>query len=141
MESSISSRSLMMGNVSTEESRNEIRNSPGAPSPPANATIFAFHPFKLVANGNSSHPSASSCMGVALAPDETRWHARLLRERRAVEVIHEDLHERGPVQVRQLWNFADHANVPETFDRFAVLPVLVADQHYTMYRQFRRVQR
>jgi hypothetical protein len=43
MESSISSRSLITGNVSTEESRNEIKNNPGAPNAPANATIFAFH--------------------------------------------------------------------------------------------------
>src|SRR5215469_3794034 len=41
---SMSSRSLMTGKVSTEESKNEIRNSPGAPSAPANATIFCFQP-------------------------------------------------------------------------------------------------
>src|SRR5262249_47126828 len=43
MESSISSRSLITGNVSTDESRKEIRNSPGAPRLPAKATIFSFH--------------------------------------------------------------------------------------------------
>ena len=34
----------MTGNVSTDESRKEIRNSPGAPSVPANATTLCFHP-------------------------------------------------------------------------------------------------
>jgi hypothetical protein len=43
----------MTGNVSTDESRNEIRKSPGAPSPPANATTFCFHPFKLGSNQRS----------------------------------------------------------------------------------------
>src|SRR5882724_4906161 len=41
----ISSRSLMMGKVSTDESRNEISSSPGPPSVVANATIFTFHTF------------------------------------------------------------------------------------------------
>src|SRR5580704_4506223 len=40
----------MMGKLSMEESRKEIRNSPGAPSVPAKATIFAFHVFR----GNST---------------------------------------------------------------------------------------
>jgi hypothetical protein len=43
MASSISNRSLITGNVSTDESRKEIRKSPGAPRTPANATIFCFH--------------------------------------------------------------------------------------------------
>src|SRR5271165_31260 len=47
MESWISSKSLITGNVSTEESRNEMRKSPGAPRPPANATIFCFHPLNF----------------------------------------------------------------------------------------------
>jgi len=54
MDNSIRSKSLMTGNVKKDESRNEIRNSPGAPRPPANAAIFCFHPLKLVAKGNSS---------------------------------------------------------------------------------------
>src|SRR6266436_6008126 len=66
MESSMSSRSLIIGNVSTEESRKEIRKSPGAPSPPAKATIFCFHPLKLVAKGNSSDLLAATCLGGAL---------------------------------------------------------------------------
>src|ERR1043166_9015692 len=45
MESCTSNKSLMTGNVSTDESRNEIKNRPGAPSVPANATIFCFHAF------------------------------------------------------------------------------------------------
>src|SRR5438477_5509933 len=56
----------MIGNVSTEESRKEIRKSPGAPSPPANVTIFCFHPFNLVAKRNSSHSSAATCLCGAL---------------------------------------------------------------------------
>ena len=47
MERSISSRSLITGNVRTDESRKEMRNNPGAPSPPANATIFCFHPLRF----------------------------------------------------------------------------------------------
>src|SRR3979490_1067094 len=47
MESLINSKSLMTGNVSTEESRKEIRKSPGAPSPLANASTFCFHALKL----------------------------------------------------------------------------------------------
>src|SRR5208283_6095227 len=39
----ISNRSVITVNVSTDESRKEIRKSPGAPSTPANATIFCFH--------------------------------------------------------------------------------------------------
>lgn len=44
----------MMGNESTEESKKEIRKRPGAPSPPAKATIFCFQPFKFKGN---RHPS------------------------------------------------------------------------------------
>jgi hypothetical protein len=33
----------MTGKVKTEESRKEIRKSPGAPKLPAKATIFCFH--------------------------------------------------------------------------------------------------
>src|SRR4029077_16603276 len=40
---SISNRSLITGNVSTDESRKEIRKSPGAPRTPAKATLFCFH--------------------------------------------------------------------------------------------------
>jgi len=47
IESSISSKSLMTGKVSTDESRNEIRNKPGAPSPPAKNTIFCFQPLRF----------------------------------------------------------------------------------------------
>jgi hypothetical protein len=50
MDNSISSKSLITGNVSTEESKKEIRKSPGAPSPPANATTFCFHPLKFAGN-------------------------------------------------------------------------------------------
>src|SRR5260370_20263001 len=43
IERSIKRPSLMMGNVSTEESRKEMRNSPGAPRPPARVPIFCIH--------------------------------------------------------------------------------------------------
>ena len=64
----------------------------------------------------------------------------LLRERRAIEMIHEDLHERRAVEIGQLGNFSDDPNVSEPLDGFAVLPVLIPNQHHAMYRQFRRVQ-
>ncbi len=47
MDSSINNKSLITGKVRTEESKNEIKNSPGAPSAPANTTIFCFHPLNL----------------------------------------------------------------------------------------------
>ena len=47
------SRSLMMGNESTDESKKEIRNRPGAPSPLAKAIIFCFQPLRLTDNRNS----------------------------------------------------------------------------------------
>ena len=60
--------------------------------------------------------------------------ANLLRKRCTIEVIHENLHERGAVQVRQLGNLADHPDVPKTLDGLAVLAVLVADQHHAVHR-------
>src|SRR6516164_4689258 len=54
MLSSISSKSLITGNVKIEESRKEIRNSPGAPSAPAKATIFCFQPLRGAVNEESS---------------------------------------------------------------------------------------
>src|ERR1700720_1291264 len=88
MESSISSKSLITGKVSTEESRKEIRNSPGAPSPPAKATIFCFQ--ALNSEGNEIAPPKKSCLAVP------RMEAakRLLCKRGAVEMRHEDLHQR-----------------------------------------------
>src|SRR6266568_1042011 len=71
MESSISSKSLITGNVSTDESRNEIRQSPGAPRLPANATILSFHAFMPSANSLSreTHKSWAKPLGVReLAP-------------------------------------------------------------------------
>src|SRR5258707_2955268 len=74
MHNSIKRRSLITGNVSTDESRKEIRNRPGAPRPPANATIFCFHPFRL---GGKRFPPlfraliCSACptvVGAGLAP-------------------------------------------------------------------------
>src|SRR5438552_15951718 len=67
--------------------------------------------------------------------------AHLLRERRAIEMIHEDLHERRTVEIGQLGNFSDDPYVAEPFDGFAVFSVLIANQHHAVNRQFRRVQR
>src|SRR6184192_1096872 len=81
MDNSISSRSLMIGNVSTEESRNEIRKSPGAPSPPANATIFCFHPFRLVAKRNSSISKQVAAQGLEeflLATSLNGWKQKIV---------------------------------------------------------------
>src|SRR5712671_6605551 len=76
MESLMSSRSLIIGNVSTEESRKEIRKSPGAPSPPANAPTFCFHPLKLVAKSNSSKQFAATRSGVTFVLCEAERRAR-----------------------------------------------------------------
>src|ERR1700734_4034976 len=54
IESEISSKSLMTGNVKTEESRNEIMKRPGQPRLPANATIFCFQPLRLLACNDPS---------------------------------------------------------------------------------------
>ena len=40
----------------------------------------------------------------------------LLGESGAIEIIHEDLHERGAVEIREARNFADDADVAEAFD-------------------------
>src|SRR5579859_2835852 len=59
---------------------------------------------------------------------------KLLRKRGALEVAHEDLHQRGSMEIGQPRNLADHPHVPETLDGFPVLAVLVADQHHAMHR-------
>jgi hypothetical protein len=51
----------------------------------------------------------------------------LLGEGGAIKMIHEDLHERGAVEIGETWNFADDADVAETLDGLAVFAVLVAD--------------
>src|SRR6266853_6969321 len=66
---------------------------------------------------------------------------QLLRKRGAIEMVHEHLHECGAVQIRELGNFADHPDVAKSLDGFAVLPILIADQHHAMHWQFRCVQR
>src|SRR6266446_7893178 len=65
MDNSIRRRSLMIGNVSTEESRKEMRKRPGAPRPLAKATTLCFHPLRLAGKGNSSEQSVAACLGVA----------------------------------------------------------------------------
>src|SRR5439155_24209386 len=124
MDNSISSRSLMIGNVSTEESRNEIRKSPGAPSPPANATIFCFHPFRLVAKRNSSNPCAATCLEMAwVQMSDTR--GKLLRESSAIEMIYEDLHKRSADRIRTLGNVSEDLHVVKSVVGFTVLLVLI----------------
>src|SRR6267143_2787324 len=142
MDSSISSKSLITGNVSTDESRKEIRKSPGAPSPAANATTFCFHPLKFDGKNIFSHLSFDTCRGIAFVFGEAEEsRSELLREGRAIEMIHKNLHQRRPMEIRQLGNFPDHPDMAKALDSFAVLPVLIADQHNTMHRQFRRVKR
>src|SRR6267378_7874155 len=98
MDSSISSRSLITGNVSTDESRKEIRKSPGAPSPVANATTFCFHPLKFDGKDIFSNPFLKTCRGVAFVFGEAEENrAILLREGRSIEVIHKNLHQRRPM--------------------------------------------
>lgn len=63
-------------------------------------------------------------------PDtQRRSHRRdLLGESGAVEVVQENLHERGAVEIRQARNFADHSDVTEALDRLAIFTVLIPDQ-------------
>src|SRR5437660_7455946 len=65
--------------------------------------------------------------------------AHLLRKSCAIEMIHEDLHERRAVQIGQLGNFSDDPDVAEPLDGFVVLPVLIANQHHAMNWLFLRV--
>src|SRR5579863_2915504 len=51
MESCTSNKSLIMGKLRMEESKKEISSNPGAPSVPANITIFSFQVF----SGNPMH--------------------------------------------------------------------------------------
>jgi hypothetical protein len=150
----------MMGNESTEESRKEMRNRPGAPSPPANAIILSFQPLRLRDNRNSRLPPFSTratasysrqantfaaIRTISLADSSSvleqrqGQHAHLLRKRGAVEVVHEDLHQCGAVEIWKPWYFANHPDVSKPLDGFAVLPVLVANQNHAMHRQFSRV--
>src|SRR5271165_5972986 len=59
----------------------------------------------------------------------------------SIEVVQEDLHERGTVQIGEFGNLTNDANVAEFFDSFTVLAVLIANQHYAVNGQLRRVQR
>src|SRR5580698_8085865 len=55
------SRSLIMGNERTDESRKEMRKSPGAPSPLAKAIIFCFQLFRFTNNRNSHRQLLPCC--------------------------------------------------------------------------------
>src|SRR5580700_6241228 len=143
-------RSLMIGKESTEESRKEMSRSPGAPSPPANATIFCFQPFRLSDNRNSRRQPlplegrnlfpprvegnrSSAIRTISLAessfvPEQRQGHrSKSLRKRGAVEVVHEDLHQCSAVKIRKAWYFADHSDVSKPLYGFAILAVLVAN--------------
>jgi len=61
---------------------------------------------------------------------------KLLGEGGAIEIVHEDLHERGAMQIWQARNFADHADVAETFDGFAIFAILIADEDDAVDGQF-----
>src|ERR1700688_687530 len=118
-------RSLIIGNESTEESRKEISSRPGAPRPPAKAMIFCFQPVRPRDNARSPRQSYMYSRAADLFPRHPRkgisftaiWtislaetsivllqrqahRARLLRKRGAGEVVHENLHQWGPVKIR-----------------------------------------
>src|SRR5271156_522574 len=165
MESWMRSRSLMMGKESTEESRKEMRNRPGAPSPLAKAIIFCFHPLRVNATRNSrlqpflsrktatllrrackkTHPSAIRTVSLAdssIVLEQRQDHrARLLRKRGAVEVVHEDLHQRGAMKIGKPGYFSDDPDVPKSFDGLAILAVLIANQDHSVHGQFSCMQR
>ena len=65
---------------------------------------------------------------------------KLLGEGSAIEIVHEDLHQRSAMQVRKPRNFADHADVAEALDRFAIFAVLIADEDDAVNRELRGVQ-
>src|ERR1700722_847891 len=156
-------RSLMMGKESTEESKKEMSRRPGAPSPPANAMIFCFQPLRLSDNRNSRRQPCPSSRPQSF-PAKCRRESFLrhsedqssreflcsratagpssesLRKRGSVEVVHEDLHQRGAVKIRKARYFADHPDVSKPLYGFAVLAVLVANQNDAVHRQLGRVQ-
>jgi len=64
----------------------------------------------------------------------------LLRERTAIKMTHEDLHEGGAMQIGQARNFADDAHVAKALDGLAVLAVLVTDKYDAVHGQLRGVE-
>ena len=58
----------------------------------------------------------------------------------AIEIVHEDLHQRCAMQVWKARNFADHAHVTEALDGFAIFTVLVTDEDDAVHGQFRGMQ-
>src|ERR1700747_1005844 len=111
IDNSINNKSLITGKVKNDESKNEIKNSPGAPSVPANPTIFCFQA-----------PSCAGNEACSLLPV-------LLRKRPAIKMTHEHLHQRRAMQVRQSRNLPNHPHMSKSLNRVPVLPLLVADQH------------
>jgi hypothetical protein len=45
-------------------------------------------------------------------------------------MIHEHLHERSAMKVRQSRYFSDYAYMPKPLDGFAIFSILIADQHH-----------
>src|SRR5712692_1339695 len=69
--SSMRSRSLMIGNERTEESRKDIRSKPGAPSPLAKSTTFCFQALRFGDKPTSSAWSPAFCLA-QLYPERMR---------------------------------------------------------------------
>ncbi len=55
-------------------------------------------------------------------------------------MVKEDLHERGAMEIRKLWNFSDDAHVAEFLDGVAIFAILVTDEHHAVHRKFGRVE-
>ena len=55
-------------------------------------------------------------------------------------MIHEYLHQRRAVKIRQPWHFSDHAYVAKPLYGIAVFPILVTDQNYSVNRKLGCVQ-
>src|SRR5271167_790721 len=144
------SRSLMMGNERTEESKNEISKRPGAPSPLAKAIIFCFQPLRLLTiatpaanlfpltdrhlfpprmqgNPSSTIRSISLADGSMVQEHRQGHHEQLLRKR-------------GSVKVGKPRYLTDYPHMSELLDGLAIFPVLVANQDHAVHRQLGRVQ-
>ena len=65
---------------------------------------------------------------------------KLLGEGGAIEIVHEDLHQRGAMQIWQARNFADDANVAKALDGFAIFAILIADEDDAVDGQFGGVE-
>src|SRR5260370_42541786 len=125
----------MTGKVKTDESRNEMRNSPGAPSDPANATILCFQAPSCAGNETCSLLLPHCYFITLLHPTS----AFLLRNCPAIKMTHKHLHQRRLMQVRQARNLSHHPYVATALDGFAILSILAADPHPAVQRHIRCV--